>query len=88
MGNPRTLPYTVIGCILLTVACGGDPPPNPAADQVSWRSYTDDVAGYTLELPDAYEVQPHEGGLILRLDGYLVVSVSHVDEAFSSLQGA
>ncbi len=62
--------------------CGGTSPLNPPANAVAWKIYSNPSVGYTFEHPDLYEVEEHHDGrtVLLRYDGYPVVSIRHVDE--------
>jgi hypothetical protein len=66
----------------LMTGCGGTPPQNPSATAVAWKVYSNPVVGYTLEHPDLYETEEDlDGGtVLLRYDGYPVISIRHADE--------
>ncbi|MCZ6485253.1 MAG: hypothetical protein O6826_06110 [Acidobacteria bacterium] len=68
--------------VFFMTGCGGTPPHNPAAYAVTWKVYANPVVGYTLEHPDFYETEEdHDGqSVLLRYDGYPVISIRHVDE--------
>lgn len=76
--------------LLLLAGCGRDtPPPNPESASVRWQTYTDPRLGFSFEHPDVFEVSnDREGrGLILRYDGYPVVSVGHYSESEADSRG-
>ncbi len=62
--------------------CGGTPPQNLPVDAVAWRVYSNPVVGYALEHPDLYETEEDHDGrtVLLRYDGYPVISIRHADE--------
>ena len=73
----------ILGLSALSMTgCGGTPPLNPPANAVAWKIYSNPSVGYTFEHPDLYEVEEHHDGrtVLLRYDGYPVVSIRHVDE--------
>ena len=62
--------------------CVGTPPQNPDPAAVSWTTYTNREAGYSVDVPDLYTSPVHSGGpsVLFRHDGYPVLSISLVDE--------
>ncbi len=66
----------------LMAGCGGTPPQSPPANAVAWKVYSNPVVGYTLEHPDLYETEEDHDGrtVLLRYDGYPVISIRHADE--------
>ncbi len=67
--------------VFLMTGCGGTPPHNPAANAVAWKVYSNPLVGYTFEHPDFYQTEEHHDGesVLLRYDGYPVISIRHVD---------
>ncbi len=73
----------ILGLSALSMTgCGGTPPLNPPANALAWKTYSNPSVGYTFEHPDLYEVEEHHDGrtVLLRYDGYPVVSIRHADE--------
>lgn len=73
----------LVAVLVLLGGCGkATAPPNPDAASVSWQTYSDPRIGYSFEHPDVFQVSHDrdENGVILRYDGYPVVSIGHFSE--------
>ncbi len=81
-GNMKQLCLILGLAGFLMTGCGGTPPQNPSANAVAWKVYSNPVVGYSLEYPDLYETEEDHDGrtVLLRYDGYPVISIRHADE--------
>jgi len=73
--------------LLLVASCSGTPPRNPATESVTWRSYHNPQAGYTIQIPNNYAVQERGVDTLFRFDGYPVLAVNWADEASARHRG-
>lgn len=58
---PRRL-VPVLAAVALAVACTVGEPPEPEAGSYEWTTYTNEAAGFTMEVPDVYGPYEQAGG--------------------------
>ena len=83
-----TLLFAALAASVLFAGCESPPPPAPDADAVAWTDYEDAEVGFSFRHPEVYVTDVYAarpGGVLLRHDGYPVLSVSHLTRPAGSL---
>lgn len=56
------LAISALAVLALATGCTVDEPPEPEADSYEWTTYTNDAAGFKIEIPDVYGPTEEAGG--------------------------
>lgn len=57
------------------VACSAEEPPEPAAGTFEWTSYSNPIAGFTMDVPDLYSPREEKGSVLFRDGGRVPIKV-------------